>query len=401
MSLARVGAALLAFIAGTAAMAAPDAEVYVWQRQWTPALSSALADSREGFAGVRVLVAQVGRDGGWIETQADPASFIGDTRALTAVIRHDGAGTPPDPAALADRIERLRARWHAAGTPFTAVEIDYDCAESRLADYAVRLRALRAALPPDLRLSITALPAWLDARALDDVLAAADEAVLQVHAVQRPGQGLFDADSAERWSRAFAARTRKPFRIALPAYGSRVRLDARGRALAVESEMPVDGVDGDDARELAADPGEVVALLARLDATPPAHWRGTAWFRLPLAGDRRAWTLPALREVMRGEVPRARFQVSLRTQPGGATDIAVINRGGVAAPAPALRIADAGCTAHDAPGDWSARIDGDALRFEPKPDRTIAPGRRRAVGWVRCARSPDVMIDGPDGKESP
>lgn len=386
-------------LAGALLDAAPLPDAYVWQRQWTPALRRALVDSRDLFGGVRVLVAQSGRGGQWVETQADPAAFDGDARERIAVIRYDGAGEPPDVEELAARLDGLLARWRAHGRPFAAVEIDYDCGTARLGDYAERLRELRTRLPAEVRLSLTALPAWLSAATLDDLLAAADEAVLQVHAVQDPQRGLFDPVLAERWTRAFAARSSKPFRIALPAYGSRVHFDARSRAVAVESEAVLEDAMGEGARELSADPRAVVSLLQRVDGTMPAHWRGVAWFRLPVAGDRRAWTLAALRAVIGGRVPEARLEVRLQPHLHGAVDIGIANRGGLMAPVPALRVG-ADCTAWDAARGWTARRENAVLLFEPKAGMDLAPGRTRAVGWVRCARAPEVGIEDRDTEQS-
>ena len=88
------------------------------------------------------------------------------------------------------------------------------------AQFLVRLRAI-----PDIprTLSITALPAWLSSPEIDRVIAAADEVVLQVHAVRAPTSGLFDPALARSWIDEFGARTTKPFRVALPDYGARRR----------------------------------------------------------------------------------------------------------------------------------------------------------------------------------
>lgn len=99
----------------------------------------------------------------------------------------------------------------------TDVEIDYDCATSRLADYVVFLRNLRARLAPDLRLSITMLPTWLDSAQLEQALAAVDESVLQVHAVLDPALGLFEAKRARARVRAYGGGAPHGWRVALPA----------------------------------------------------------------------------------------------------------------------------------------------------------------------------------------
>ncbi|HEY0232874.1 MAG TPA: DUF3142 domain-containing protein [Dokdonella sp.] len=385
--------ALLALLTSVSASAAPTHEVYVWQRQWTPALSTALADSRDDFTGVRILIAQAGRTSGWSKSAADPRAFAHDQRTLTAVIRYDGAGVPPDIAALRLLLDETLARWRRAGASFAAVEIDYDCGSARLADYAQRLRALRAALPAGVRLSITALPAWLDAPALDAVLAVVDEAVLQVHAVQDPAHGLFDAALAERWIRAFAPHTRNGFRVALPAYGARVRFGDDGRALAVESEMKVDAADAGDARELGVEPADVVGLLERLAANPPPQWQGVVWFRLPLPGDRRAWTLAALREVIAQRVPSAQISAIAVTRANGASDIFVINRGVADARVKSLVVDGDGCSSGDTALGWRAERIAAGWRFTPGAAQRLPAGVRRAVGWLRCARIESTRIE--------
>ena len=385
--------ALIALLAAMSADAAPTHEAYVWQRQWTPALRAALAGSRDDFAGVRVLVAQAGRSAGWSRTAADPDAFAGDRRRLTAVVRYDGAGAPPDVATLRVLLDEVLPRWRRQGAAFAAVEIDYDCGSARLADYAQRLAALRAALPAGVRLSITALPAWLGEPALDAVLDAADEAVLQVHAVQDPAHGLFDANLAERWIRAFAVHARKGFEVALPAYGTRVRFGEDGRVAAVESEMTVEAANADDARELGVEPADVVGLLARLGANPPPAWRGVVWFRLPVPGDRRAWTLAALREVIAGRVPLPRIVASAVTRPNGASDIFAANEGDADAPARSLVVDGDACTAGDAATGWHGERAAKGWRFAPASSLRLPAGARRAVGWVRCARIDAVRIE--------
>src|SRR5262249_14838845 len=91
------------------AASAPD--VYVWQRQWTPAVRAALDESRDGFGGVRVLVAQSDRRGHWHATSADPRAFANDARRRVAVVRYDGAGVAPDPDAFIAFANALATRW--------------------------------------------------------------------------------------------------------------------------------------------------------------------------------------------------------------------------------------------------------------------------------------------------
>ena len=381
----RVGVfALLSLVTVSGQSAAVPHDVYVWQRQWTQALRTALTDSRDLFAAVRVLVAQAGRDGRWLTTDADPRAFAGDARARIAVVRYDGAGSPPDTASLIPFLRDLLDRWRDGGAAFAGVEIDYDCASARLADYAQRVRLVRAALPADVSLSITALPVWIGESALGDLLAATDEAVLQVHSVQNPRDGLFLADDAERWVRRFAAQTRRDFRVAVPAYGSRIRFDNEGRAIAVENEMAVDATRADSSREMDVDPAGVATLLRRIAEDSPPNLKGIVWFRLPVAGDRRTWTLAAIREVVAGHVPTARISAVTIARDNGAADIFVVNDSVADARASALHVAGSGCSDGDAAAGWQGERVAQGWRFVADGAQRIRAGTRRAVGWVRC-----------------
>ena len=78
----------------------------------------------------------------------------------------------------------------------------------------------------------------------------------------------------------------RPFRVALPAYGSALVVDAQGNRVGVESEA---GLPQAGARlEVFADPTGVAGLVRELGHDTPPHFSGFVWFRMPLSGDRRA-----------------------------------------------------------------------------------------------------------------
>ena len=171
-------------------------EVYIWQRQWTPALRESIATATPTVAGWHVLAAEVGVDQRVFTVAVDFAALRASHRPVTAVIRIDGRDGHIEhylPFIIA-----LAARWQGEKLPLRAIEIDYDSATRQLPVYANFLRALRQQLPSHLALMNTALPAWLDSPALDKVLAASDSAVLQVHSVKNRQQGLFHAQDAQR-----------------------------------------------------------------------------------------------------------------------------------------------------------------------------------------------------------
>lgn len=300
-------------------------EAYVWQQAWTPALSDSLAGPvAEGLAGWRVLIAEQLADGGtprWRMAAPDWAALARAGRSLTAVLRLDGqlAALGDDAASDALRraiVERWQAAQRAAGRPL-ALEIDHDCATRRLPGYTRFLRALHADVHAlGGTLSITALPAWL-ARpaALRELLAAVDAHVLQVHAVSRPGRGLWSAAQTDAWLADWARLAPHPFALALPAVGSAVRVSAGGDVLAVRSTQPAAARDWPaDSRELSLlpDPLELAAYLQRLQARRPERLRAVVWFRWPLAGDANAFT-PASWALLRRDP--AAFTAASRAVP--------------------------------------------------------------------------------------
>lgn len=360
--------------------------VYIWQRLWLPANIAALADSRGLFSELRVLAAQDQPGEGWMEARPHLPSLRSDGRAVRPVIRLDGRLPTLDGNAIAGKAADLIGKWRVAGVNVDGVEIDFDCASARLGDYAKLLATIKAKLPQGVVLSITALPAWLESPALAEVLAQADEAVLQVHAVTDPRHGLFDPAQAQAWIERFAKVDPKPFRVALPAYGSALVIDARGRRVGVESEsgLPVAG----ERLELFADPQAVAKLVRAIRDKPPENLHGFIWFRMPLPGDRRAWPLATIAAVIAGKELHADFVAQLGESGNGASDLSVRNSGNLEAPLPvSVDVEGQGCSDADALPGYRVDRAGGKLRFvrDPQSHATLPATQTRPLGWVRCA----------------
>ncbi|WP_256203118.1 DUF3142 domain-containing protein [Pseudomonas sp. ML96] len=371
---------LLAGLAGCSEENTPlDQQLYIWQRQWLPSHAEALTRSRADFSTLRVLALQAHPQAGWSRALVDAELLKRDGRPLIAVVRLDGQLPQLDRAEITRQIDRLLADWRAAGLNPRGLEIDHDCASARLPAYAELLRELRRQLPTELQLSITALPAWLSSPALDQVLATVDSSVLQVHAVNAPQDGLFDPEQAQDWTERYAQRSGKPFLLALPAYG--VALTENGQ---VESEVPLR--QGGPRRELRADPEQVGELLGELRASPPNQLAGIIWFRLPLSGDRRAWPMPTLLAVARGQ-PLAPAIALQRQQRDGFSQLQLFNNGTLASQLPRrIELPARACSAADGLGDYRVERSDDLLAFVRRSNGRLDAGEHRALGWARCAQ---------------
>ncbi|KKA07928.1 hypothetical protein VP02_10680 [Pseudomonas ogarae] len=360
-----------------------DQQLYIWQRQWTPAHALALRQSQGDFSTLRVLTLQAFPGAGWSRARIDPALLKADGRPLIAVIRLDGQLKALEQDEVIAQIQQVLGDWQAQGLTPAGMEIDHDAGNVRLPAYGTFLGQLRQVLPANVRLSITALPAWLDSPALPGLLETVDSSVLQVHAVSDPRQGLFDPKQARHWAQRWSDVTTRPFYLALPAYGVALLTQESG-APVVESEVPIDR--GGERRELLADPQQVAGLAADLRADPPKHLAGLIWFRLPLAGDRRAWSLTTLGAVARGDNLDSRLALQWEEQ-GGLYDIRLVNRGNLDSPWPQrLTLAVGACDGVDALAGYTLQQTPGLLTFTRIQEGRLAAGSQRAIGWARCTK---------------
>ncbi len=253
----------MAAVAGSAAVAAlalwphtaPRAqgtlrhEAYVWQRAWTPAVHEALRQAQERMAGLTALGTQVTWRDGAAEVVRVPVDFAALKDAGVPVGLALRVGAYPGPFAadddtarlLCDETARLVSEAKGVGLALEELQVDFDCAESKLDGYRVWLTAIRERAAP-VPVTFTALPCWLGHRAFGRLAACSDGYVLQVHSLQRPvdGSGKFSLCNPEDALRAIerAARLGAPFRVALPTYSYLVATDAGGAFIGLSAEGP-------------------------------------------------------------------------------------------------------------------------------------------------------------------
>ena len=373
------------FLSGaSASRRALPQDAYIWQRKWTPALRVALKQSADIVHAWRVLAAY-SDDGGRLQAVAvDWKALKSSGRPVVAVVRINGQLARYNDDRLLGDLDNLLSRWRQMDAPIAGLEIDHDCGVARLAAYAQFLARVRASLDPAIPLSITALPAWLSSPELAAVFAPASEVVLQVHMVQNPRAGLFDADQARRWIQEMSHRTDKPFRVALPAYGVRVTRREDGSMLAVESEEPL-LAGGYSSSELVVSPEDVSGLLRELERNPPASLIGIVWFRLPVAGDVRAWSPETWRAVVMGKPlqPRVEAIVEKSAIPG-MNNIVLINQGDVDGGLPRTIDLPASCTIADGINGYTLAHSRSGLSIERQQDGLLPGHQRRLIGWMRC-----------------
>jgi hypothetical protein len=357
-------------------------EAYVWQRQWTPAVSAAVRERSADFSGLRVLALQQ-LERGPLELRPDLEALRECGLPLRAVLRMEGTRPRAEPEALAAQISAIVERWRAAGLRVEGVEVDHDCGTAGLDEYAIWLRRFRERLDASGRLSITALPSWLTApAALAELRDVADESVLQVHALDARRQRLIDVDEALHWAQAWQAQAARPFRLALPAYSLRLRMDRGGRVRAVDAETAIDTA-GEGAVERHADPVDLARLVNAVSQQRLPQLRGLLWFRLPVDGDRRSWSAATLRAAMRGEAPGVRIELLARPLGGDRFDLLLHNIGDHDGLVPSRIALGADCRLIEGLPPWQPDRAMHALLASERP--WLQAGQQRALGFARCA----------------
>lgn len=369
-------------------------DAYIWQRRWTPPVTHAVAEGADVVRAWRVLAGELSGDGRWHDATPDLASLAAAKRPVIMVLRLDGRADALSDADAAARIAAARETWRGAGVTLAGIEIDYDCATSKLPAYAAFLAALKTRLDPGLALSITALPTWLNSPELVALLRIPDESVLQVHAVVNPTQGLFDAKRATAWIAAYAKRTNRPWRVALPTYGTRVAWDQDGNIAAVESERPA-LTPGGRSSELVASPPAMAAFAGQLDRAPPPGMAGIVWFRLPTTSDERAWSLATWRAVLARAPLLPALGVTARTaadgEGKGLQDLLLANSGNADASLPFAIRWNGACRAADGINGYTLERDSAGMYLRRAQEGLLRAGSQRNIGWLRCETDPTLF----------
>lgn len=368
-------AALLLCLPATVGLAASSAaqpgrteQVYIWQRQWSPALSQAVRNMTADVDGWRVLAGQADGSADLRPFTPDWAALADSAKPVTAVVRLESRNgrwaSPLDSPALPAQITQLLKTWRQHGLTPAGLEIDYDSPTARLAGYALFLQRLRPLLPPDLPLSITGLPDWLNSPDLDRLLEQTDDFTLQVHGLAPSQRGLFDQDAARAWTLHLIQRSPKPVRIALPTYGM---------------ALPTTG------GIVFSPPDAVAALHAELAGDPSSRLAGFSWFRLPVSGDRYGWSRATLRAAIHRQPLTAHIvpRVLAADKPEIVT-LALINSGGTDAPLPQTVALPAACRVFDGNNGYRrAPFTTPPTLHHPAPG-LLPPGGQAVIGWARC-----------------
>jgi hypothetical protein len=370
---------------------------YVWQRDWSAPIAESLREGRDRLDGCVVLAAEVewreGRprvvkpkvDWSALKTWGKPVGATMRISPYSGPFRNDDelAGQ------LCEVAKDLIADAKGHDVALSELQLDFDCAQKKLAGYRLWVQALREAVKP-LPLVITTLPSWLGEAEFTKLVQEVPRYVLQVHSVASPlGDArtlICDPVLARKWV-ARAEAIGHPFEIALPTYRSLVGYGPDGKLLGVAS----DGVrpnwpTGTSVREYETDASAMAALINGWQGDRPLHCRGILWYRLPVASDTNNWRWPTLRAVMTGRAPKVAW--SARVEGANPADLSVRNDGESDEPmrgkVEVRWEGQARPTAEALPG-WRVEVRANGVVFSSASEAGVRlpPGGERAIGWLR------------------
>jgi hypothetical protein len=388
-------------------------DAYVWQHDWSPAVRNAVADQHSHFRRLVILAAEISLGDSspkvtWVHPDyavvAKNANEIGIAIRVGPVL--GSAAYEPasgETRALCDTAIRSVTDAKSAGLSVAELQIDFDCAESKLAGYRQWVLLAKSVIAPT-PVVITALPIWLKHRDFSDLAREAGGFVMQVHSLHQPSGPdakltICDPAEAER-AVGQASKIGVPFRVALPTYSYMAAFSAEGKFLALSAEgLSVDWPAGAILRPMRSDPSQLAPLVAEWTAHPPANMTGIIWYRLPVQGDAMNWSAVTLKAVMAGRVPRANLVAEIEHSVPGLVDLFVKNTGeadavdpfSIAAECDGGFVISEGINGFDRleGADGSVIFSGSSA-IAAVGGRRIAPGQRMQIGWLRFASDTEV-----------
>lgn len=367
-------------------------EVYLWQRDRTPAVQESLAQASRRDMSVVVLAAEIditkrkvarfdlsflkGRSAGL-------AVRVGPTKASDYLTGSEATRL------LAETVQTVMKEARSVGVTVTELQIDHDAAESKLISYREWVSLVRESIGNSVPVVITALPSWIKAGGFRDLASAANGVVMQVHSLRKPRDigddgAVFDRGAAEL-AVTQMARLGIPFRVALPTYGYTVGFGSNGqKLLGLSAEGP--NVDwGNDAAVgvIRARSRDVSQLVEWLKVKKPKEMSGVIFYRLPVTGDRLNWGWQEFDAVRIGREPRASVEVIAQPE-GDVVDVVMINRGDGEAEGEVTVEIVGKLEAFDTLVNVEQLTTkaGDRTEWVVKADR-LQPGEKRILGWVR------------------
>ena len=386
---------------------------YLWQREWTPAVVEAARLADQKMDGMVVLGAEVH----WrrnapqiIRSSVSWATLKSADKPCAIALRiapFSGPFASDDAAvrAVKEAAAALLGEARVHGVAVDEFQVDFDCAQKKLAGYRIWLAALRPVVG-SVPLVITALPSWLEEGEFRRLLGSVDGYVLQVHSVPTEKEtghaDLCDPVLARKWV-AQAGKLKRAFSVALPTYWCLAGYDSSQKLLGVSMDsVQPSWPAGTRVLEFSTEADSVAELVKEWKSVRPSGMKELLWYRIPVSTDARNWRWPTLCAVMDGRKPTRLIEpVASGENP---VDLALANSGEAEETldqAVVVSWSGGAVVASDAHSGWSLQVEKGRALFIPEPGRRLrlSPGERRGIGWLRYDTNTKVHVQMAEREE--
>lgn len=315
-----------------------DDIIYIWQRSWDEQINDSIktvSNQTESFAvlcgdlrfqGNESSISIIDINWRYLKEENITLAFRINTEA-GKLLKKSSINTTVD--AVSTAIKQIIN--DAPPGQIVGVQFDYDCPTSKLGTYENFIKLFRKKMP-EMQVSITSLPTWLNSRDFKPLIDQTDYYVLQLHSFELPktieqARKIFPKDRAKTYIKK-ASSLKCPYYISLPTYGYEVAFDGEGKFIGLRAEG-ADILWGRDIQYEAevASVGEVADFLDYIKENDPHFLKGICWFRLPVKKDQFNWDIRTLAAVLQGKKPLRSFDVELLKKQDGLVEIYLANTG--------------------------------------------------------------------------
>lgn len=383
-------------------------EAYVWQRDWNEAVRDAVSQHGNSFRELILLNAEVTWKGNTPQVVRVPIDYATVKKTYANIglaLRigpYSGKFSSDDSTAnfIASLAASLIGQAQSNSIEVAELQIDFDCASSKLDGYRLWVQAIKRKVSPT-PVTITALPSWMRLRAFAKLARSSTNYVLQVHSLERPKDfnapfTLCDPLEAKRAIER-AAKIGVPFRVALPTYGYLLAFDSTGKFLSLSAEggFKKQTIDA-QIREARADPIELANLIQTWTTNRPALLRGIIWYRLPVSDDILNWRWPTLAGMLAARSPKESFRAETRRVEPGLVEINLVNDGDLDISSRLVievRWPNARLVASDGLRGFETSDESPGkIKFQSKAHR-LPSGEKQTIGWLRLSEEREVQVE--------
>jgi len=316
--------------------------VYVWQRNWDEFVSESISELGADLHKFIILCGDFRYENGKVSINAVNIDWDyfnkEDTEIILAVRINAGTKALLKTDSVCRVIDGIEALFDKAiffaqeqGIKIAEIQFDYDCPTSKLSDYG-KFLALCKERFPNLKISITALPTWLNSKAFKKAAKNTSYYVLQLHSFEIPktinqARKIFLKDNASLYLER-ANRLGYPFRISLPTYGYEVVFNKSGEFLGLRGEAKRIALGKDiQYQTVITDPTEILNFLESVSLSKPDKLLGICWFRMPIKTDEFNWHMETFKAVLNGYFPHVKLSAKVQEPQPGLYEVYLVNSG--------------------------------------------------------------------------